>query len=246
MVISYARLMGMQSKIRELSVFLPAYNEEGNIRNVVENVEKVLTKIAKNWEIIIVNDGSTDKTERIVKKISKLDKRIRVITHKKNLGYGATLSDGFYNSKYSWIAFIDSDGQFDFAEINKFIEKQNETKADLVIGYYKKRQVSYFKIITSRIWEFAVFMLFGLKVHDIDCGFKLIKKEVIDKIPKLESQRGAFISSELLIKARKKGFKFAEVPVTHYPRTKGVGTGRNINVIIKSFADLFRLWKKLR
>jgi hypothetical protein len=89
-------------------------------------------------------------------------------------------------------------------------------------------------------------VLFGLKVHDIDCGFKLISKKVIEKILPLESERGAFISSEILIKAKKWGFKFAEIPVTHFPRTKGVGTGRNLNVIIKSFVDLFRLWKKLK
>jgi hypothetical protein len=126
-----------------------------------------------------------------------------------------------------------------------FLEKQKETGADLVIGYYKKRQVSTFKILTSKIWELSVYFLFGLKVHDIDCGFKLVSKKVIDKIPHLVSERGAFISSELLIKAKNSGFKIAEVSVTHYPRLKGVGTGRNLNVIIKSFVDLFKLWKKL-
>ena len=89
-------------------------------------------------------------------------------------------------------------------------------------------------------------ILFGLKVHDIDCGFKLISKKVVDSIPHLKSERGAFVSSELLIKAKKKGFKIIEVPVTHYPRTKGEGTGRNINVIIQSFKDLFNLWIKLK
>jgi glycosyltransferase involved in cell wall biosynthesis len=173
------------------------------------------------------------------------NKRIRVITHPSNQGYGATIKSGLYASKYPWIAFIDSDGQFNFAEITDFIKKQEETGADLVIGYYKKRQVSVFKIVTSKLWELTVFVLFGLKVRDIDCGFKLISKEVIDNIPLLESQRGAFISSELLVKAKRSGFKIVEVPVTHYPRLKGVGTGRNLNVIIKSFIDLLRLWKKL-
>ncbi len=233
-------------KIKELSVFLPTYNEEGIISKVVLNTKDILQKMTEKWELIIVNDGSSDSTQKIAIDLSKSDPRIKVISHETNLGYGATLADGFYNSKYNWIAFTDSDGQFDFSEINKFFEKQEEAGADLVIGYYKKRRVSKFKILTSRLWELAVFILFGLKVHDIDCGFKLIRKEVIDKIPKLESQRGAFISSELLIKAKKKGFRFAEVPVTHYPRTKGAGTGRNINVIIKSFIDLFRLWRKLK
>ena len=104
-----------------------------------------------------------------------------------NRGYGASLKSGFYNAKYSWIAFIDADGQFDFSEIMNFLKKQEDTGADLVIGYYKKRKVSFFKIVTSKAWEFLVYLLFGLKIKDIDCGFKLISRKVVEKIPKLES-----------------------------------------------------------
>ena len=236
----------MDSKIKELSVFLPTYNESENLPKVVENVVQSASKYAKDWELIIVNDGSKDNTQEIAESYSKKDDRIKVITHKVNLGYGASLKTGLYNSKYSWIAFIDSDGQFDFGEVGNFVKKQEETNADLVIGYYKKRKVSFVKKITSKAWEAVVFIFFGLKVRDIDCGFKLISKKVVEGISKLESERGAFISSELLIKAKKKGFKIVEIPVTHYPRTKGVGTGRNINVIIKSFIDLFELWRKLK
>lgn len=236
----------MSKLIKDLSVFFPSYNEEGQIKNTVLKAKKVLEQIADKWEILIVNDGSKDKTLSIAQDLSKNDKRIRVINHKVNRGYGASFKSGFYNSKYDWITFTDADGQFDFAEIAKFIKKQRETNADLVIGYYKKRQVSKTKIITSRIWEILVFLFFGLKVHDIDCGFKLVSKKVISKINDLESERGAFISSEFLIKAKKNGFKIVEIPVTHYPRTTGIGTGRDLKVIINSFKDLFRLWRKLR
>ena len=236
----------MAKIIDQISVFLPAYNEEQNIKTVTLSVQNVLETIADKWEIIIVNDGSTDSTYQSAIGLVKSDKRIRLISHKENRGYGASLKSGFYNARFNWIAFIDSDGQFDFSEITKFIEKQKETGADMVIGYYRRRKVSAFKILTSKIWELAVFVLFGLRIRDIDCGFKLISKKIIDTIPHLESERGAFISSELLIKAKKKGFKIEEVPITHYPRTKGVGTGRNLNVIIKSFSDLFKLWKKLK
>lgn len=236
----------MADKIKEISVFLPTFNEHGNLPSVVAKTKKVLTEVAKLWEIIIVNDGSTDGTKEVAQSLAKSDSRIKVINHDKNKGYGSSLRSGFYGAKYEWIAFIDSDGQFDFSEISRFIQSQKETSADLVIGYYKKRRVSAFKIVTSRMWEFAVWLLFGLKVKDIDCGFKFISKKVIDTIPKLESERGAFISSELLIKSRSKGFKIAEVAVTHYPRTKGSGTGRNLNVILKSFLDLLRLYKNLK
>ena len=236
----------MAKIIDELSVFLPVYNEEANIKSVVLAVREVLQDVAGDWELIIVDDGSTDGSANLIRELTKSDPRIRAVTHEVNEGYGASIASGLYESKYPWISFIDSDGQFDFAEITSFFKRQQETNADLVIGYYKKRQVSAFKIITSRLWELSVFALFGLKVKDIDCGFKLISKKVIDAIPHLESKRGAFVSSELLIKSKKAGFQIAQVPVTHYPRTKGAGTGRNLNVIIKSFADLFRLWRKLR
>jgi glycosyltransferase involved in cell wall biosynthesis len=232
--------------IDKLSVFLPAFNEETTIESVALTVRGILQDIADGWELIIVNDGSVDATGKIVSWLERKDRRIRAINHKTNEGYGASLKSGFYASKYPWIAFMDSDGQFDFAEIPNFIKKQKETGADLVIGYYRKRRVGAFKIFTSKMWELAVFLLFGLKVRDVDCGFKFISKKVIDEIPKLESERGAFISSELLIKAKKRGFKIVEIPVTHYPRKAGGGTGRNLNVILRSFTDLFKLWRYLK
>lgn len=231
--------------VESLSVFFPAYNEEGNLEDTVLKAKKVLLDVAEKWEIIIVNDGSKDKTGEIADSLAKKDKRIRVIHHNPNRGYGAAFKSGLYAAKYPWISFTDSDGQFDFAEIKNFIATQKETGADAVIGYYKKRQVSKMKILTSKLWEYVVFMLFGLKVTDIDCGFKFISKKIPDSVDKLESERGAFISSEFLIKAKKKGFKIVEIPVTHYPRVKGQGTGRDLRVIIKSFEDLLRLWKKL-
>lgn len=235
----------MAAPIDKLSVFFPAYNEEGNIKNTVIKARDVLEKVAKDWEIIVVNDGSKDKTEEVVQELAKSDKRIRIITHNPNRGYGGAFKTGFTSAKYPWITFTDADGQFDFSEITDFIEKQKATNANIVIGYYKKRQVSKFKILTSKLWEYVVFFMFGLKVRDIDCGFKFVSKKVIDRVFPLESERGAFISSEFLIKAKRKGFKIVEIPITHYPRTRGKGTGRDLKVIIQSFVDLFRLWLKL-
>lgn len=237
----------MNSKvIKELSVFFPCYNEEKNIKNTVEKAITVLKKIADKWEIIIVNDGSKDKTKEIALVLQKeYPDNIKVITHNPNRGYGAAFKSGFYNAKYEWIAFTDADGQFDFGEITNFIDKQKKTKADLVIGYYLDRKVSKSIILTSKIWEIIVSLFFGLKVKDIDCGFKFVSKKVIDTIPKLEAERGAFISSEFLIKAKKAGFKIIEIGVHHFARTQGQATGRQLKVIIKSFADLFKLWFKI-
>jgi glycosyltransferase involved in cell wall biosynthesis len=232
-------------KIDKLSVFFPCYNEAENIETTVKDAKKVLIKTAKTWEILLINDGSKDGTLKIANKLAQRDKRIRVINHKANQGYGAAIKSGLFRAKYPWIAFTDADGQFDLGEIEDFIAAQKKTKADIVIGYYKKRQVSQTVILTSKLWEYLVYILFGLKVRDIDCAFKMISKEVVDSLHKLESQRGAFISSEFLIKAKRKGFKITQIPITHFPRAGGSATGRNLNVIISSFVDLAKLRIKL-
>ena len=232
--------------IDELSVFFPCYNEEKNIKNTVSKAIPILQKTAAKWEIILINDGSKDSTGKVLEEIQReYPKQIKIITHNPNRGYGAALKSGLYNAQYQWITFTDSDGQFDFSEITDLIKKQQSSKADIVIGYYLSRQVSKTAILTSKIWELIVFILFGLRVTDIDCGFKLLNKKVVETIPKLEAERGAFISSEFLIKSKKAGFKIVEIGVHHYPRVEGKATGRNIKVILKSFSDLFRLWFKI-
>jgi glycosyltransferase involved in cell wall biosynthesis len=233
-------------QIDKLSVFLPAYNEEANLKKTVENVLKGLKENVKTWELIIVNDGSKDGTGKIADTLAKKDKRIKAIHHNPNQGYGPALISGLYACQYPWISFIDSDGQFDFSEIKNFLATQEKTNADLVIGFYKKRQVSFTRKLNTKIWQIIVWLMFGLNVKDIDCGFKLISKKVLGKIEKLQSKRGAFISSEFLIKVQKAGFKIVEIGVHHYPRKQGEGTGANLDVIIQSFVDLFTLWKKLK
>jgi glycosyltransferase involved in cell wall biosynthesis len=234
-------------KVPELSVFFPAYNEELNIKNTVTKAIRILPKVAEKWEIIVVDDGSKDKTGEIVRELIKKDKRIRLITHRANRGYGGAFKSGLYGAKYPWITFTDADGQFDFSEISRFLETQDKTKADLVIGYYLKRQVPFYRIWGSKLlWEPAVWLLFGLKVRDIDCGFKLISKKVPDTIPKLEAERGPFINSEFLIKAKQSGFKIVEIGVHHYPREAGSATGASLKVILSGFNDLFQLRKKIK
>ncbi len=231
----------------ELSVFFPAYNEEKNIAATVEKAISILPGVAKKWEIIVVDDGSKDKTEQIVKGLIKKypQYQLRLIKHQPNRGYGAALKSGFYNARYQWIAFTDSDGQFDFREIEKFIVRQRQTNADVVIGYYLKREVPFYRRWGSQFWQLAVWVLFGLRVRDIDCGFKLVKKEVVDRIPRLEAERGPFISSEFLIKAKRQGFKIVEVGVHHFPRRQGTATGSNWRVVLAGLKDLLRFWLKL-
>lgn len=232
--------------IKEISVFFPSYNEEKSLTATVEKAVAVLKISFERWEIVIVDDGSTDGTAAVAAALAQKYHEIRVVTHKRNRGYGAAFRSGITQCRFSWIAFTDADGQFNFSEISDFLKKQEETGADLVIGYYLRRAVPFYRKLNSFLWQLIIYLFFGLKVRDIDCGFKLFSKKVIEAIPSLESERGAFISTEFLVKAKKAGFKLVELGVTHYPRRAGQATGAQLNVIIKSFLDLFRLWLKLR
>ena len=229
-----------------VSVVIPAYNEQDNVAKCLTSVSSVIKKLKLDAEVIVVDDGSTDQTGEIARKFIKKIPNLKIVTNHPNRGYGAAFKSGFYNASLPWIAFIDADGQFDFSEISHFLETQKNTDADLVIGYYLGRKVSALRKLNSFLWQVVVFILFGLRVKDIDCGFKLVSKKVIDTIPRLESERGAFISSEFLIKVRKSGFKIVQIGVNHYPRKQGEATGAKLNVIIRSFLDLFSLWTKLR
>ena len=232
------------AKLSELSVFFPAYNEEANIAKTVKEAAKILPQVASKYEIIIIDDGSRDKTGEIADQLAKGNEFIRVIHHHPNQGYGASLKSGFYNSRYLWIACTDSDGQFDFSEITNFLKMSGEV--DLVVGFRLNRQDPFPRKLFGWGWTKLANILLGISVKDVDCGFKLVKKKVIEQIPKLESSRGGMISPELLAKAKKEGFKIAEVGVHHYPRKIGQQSGADLKVIINSFADLIKLWWKIR
>lgn len=236
----------MPTQVPELSLFLPCYNEGQNLQSTIDKTLPILKKIAKKWELIIVDDGSKDNTNAIAKSIQKTyPKNIKIVTHHPNRGYGAAFKSGFYTAKYQWITFIDADGQFDFKDIYKLFEAQQKTKSMVIIGYYLGRKVPIYRIMGTKVWQLAVQILFGLKVRDIDCGFKLVSKKVIESIPKLQAERGPFISSEFLIKAKKDGFKIEQVGVHHFARNAGTATGSKFNVVISGFKDLFKLWFSL-
>ena len=215
----------------QLSVFLPAFNEEENIKKTLTGVDLVCRKIASVYEVLVINDGSSDKTADIVKGMMKSNKNLRLLTHSKNKGYGAAIKSGLYAVRYNWVVQMDSDGQFDFAQITRFLKKMNE--ADLVIGYRIKRTDSPYRRFMARMLWLADYIMFGLKVKDVDCGFKLFKKEVIKNIPKLKTE-SAITVTEFLVRARSKGYKISEVGVDHFSRKKGEQTGGKPSVVIKA------------
>lgn len=230
--------------VNSLSVFFPAYNEAGNIARTVEDADQVLKSLPlKSYEILVINDGSKDNTAEIVEKIAQKNIHIRLLNHPSNRGYGGALKTGFNESKYSWVAFADSDGQFDFKEIKKMLAESD--KADLILGYRLNRADPLLRSVTTFGWKTIARLLLGLSTKDYSCGFKLIKKEAYNTVLPLVGEEKV-TQIEMLVKAKRLGYKFAEVGVHHYPRRFGQQTGANLQVVFKSVVDLFRLWWKLR
>ena len=226
-------------RLDELSVFFPFWNEEANVLEVVNRALPVVKKISEKWEILLIDDGSTDKTKEICRKIAKENPNIKAISYSPNRGYGGALKEGFENSKYKYIAFTDGDRQFDFSEITKFVDKLDQN--DIVIGYRQKRRdnlVRHILMNMLRIWDL---LFFNFHFKDIDCGFKLFKKSAIEKIYPLRSE-GAMITTEILAKAKGNRLAIAEVPVSHFPREFGEQNGANISVIVRAVLESFILW----
>lgn len=229
-------------KAPSLSVFFPEYNEEANVENMVRAAQTVIPQVAETWEIIPVNDGSKDKTGEIIDRLAQEDPHVKPVHHEKNKGYGGAVISGFKASKMDLVFFTDGDLQFDLKEITLLMDRLNE--GDLILGYRKNRRDAWHRKLNAFLWGSLVKFLFGFKVRDVDCAFKLIKRGVLNKVEL--SAGGAMISTELLARAHKAGFKFVEVGVTHLPRTAGTQTGAKLSVILKAFRELFKLYAKIK
>jgi glycosyltransferase involved in cell wall biosynthesis len=230
------------SKVSSLSVFFPCYNEEANVENMVRKAQQILPELAEKWEIIPVNDGSKDKSREIIDRLAQEDSNVRPVHHEKNQGYGGAVVSGYNAAKYDLVFFTDGDLQFDLREITLLIEKLDE--GDLIIGFRKNRRDPLHRKLNAYLWGSLVKTLFGFKVKDVDCAFKLIKRRVIDKVQL--SAGGAMVSTELLARSNRAGFRFVEVGVTHYPRVAGTQTGANLKVILRAFRELFKLYGKIK
>lgn len=233
---------------KSISVFLPALNEQENIKPCVLAVKKYLQTRFRDFEIIVIANGSTDKTEKIVSELNKKDKRIKIVNEKIK-GYGAALRSGFTHASKELIFYTDADLQFSINDLDKLLPLLD--RYAIVSGYRIKRQDPLMRIIAANVYNFLIRLLFHLNVRDIDCAFKLYKKEVF-KHMKLRANTG-LTDAEVLIKAKKRGFRIGQVGVNHYPRVKGqtIYAGGNIalirpKVVLDILREIKMLWKELR
>jgi len=225
-----------------ISVFFPCYNEQENVGPTTEKVLNVLEKLKADFEVIIIDDGSSDGTGKIAADIADRDDRVKVVRHRRNLGYGAALQSGFEAATKELVFYTDGDGQFDISEMPPLLELM--AQYDIVSGYRLDRKDSAMRKINGWCWTKLVCLLFGLKIRDIDCAFKLYKREIFDNIEL--SSTGALIDAEILARAARKGYRITQKGVHHYRRTAGEQNGANLRVILRAFKELFVLQGRIR
>ena len=241
-IICYTYLqMSIPLEKPNLSVIMPAYNEAGNVEIVISKAISYLDNFAEHYEIIMINDGSTDDTGKIIKRLAESNPKIHPIHHPQNQGYGAAVRSGFREARMDYIFLTDADGQFDFQELTEVFP--HLTESDFIIGYRLTRQDAYYRKINTYLWNVLCRIIFRTRVKDIDCAFKLFKRQILDSI-ELKAN-GAMVSTELLIKARKAGFKIVEMGVHHYPRLTGKASGANPRVVYRAFKEIIQLYPEL-
>jgi glycosyltransferase involved in cell wall biosynthesis len=224
-----------------VSIFFPAYNEEANIHDTVERTVQVIedSPYIREGEIIIVNDGSTDGTEHTARALAAKYPMVRLISHPTNQGYGASLRTGIEAARMDYVFFTDADLQFDIVELQNLLV--HLPSYDAVIGYRAPRRDPFMRLLNARVWNFLNRIFFGLRVRDIDCAFKIFRRELVQELA-LES-RGAMLSAELLIRLSRNAVPIKEIPVTHLPRTRGAATGAKPAVILRALAEMLRLYR---
>ncbi|GCE27356.1 hypothetical protein KDA_28400 [Dictyobacter alpinus] len=228
---------------QSLAVVLPAYNEEAVIEKTVSLATLALQKWTNDFEIVVVNDGSQDRTRQIVEQLIISEPRIRLINHPVNKGYGAALATGFHAVSKDLVFFMDSDGQFDIDDLERFFPLIENY--DAVLGYRNPRHDPWIRKLNAWGWKQLVRLAFGIQVRDIDCAFKLYRADFFQSL-NLET-RGAMINTEILYKLKRDGRTYTEVGVKHLPREEGQATGAKPQVIIRAFKELFiyaRKWRK--
>ncbi len=225
-----------------MSVFFPCYNEEKNVPLMVRQAAEFLPSVADEYEMIVVNDGSTDRTAQVTQALQEVHPQLKLVSHENNLGYGASLRTGFDNSRYDWIFYTDGDAQFDLSELEKFIPYTE--RYQVILGYREKRAEGLPRVVNAKLFKLYIDILFRLGVRDIDCAFKLMKADLIHSLDLFSD--GAFISAEYLYKLKKKGVEFKQLPVKHLPRKHGQPTGSRPDVIIKALLDALKLYLKMK
>jgi len=222
-----------------LSIFFPAYNDSGTIASLVITALRTARELTPDHEVIVVNDGSADKTAEILDELARTYPQVRVVHHETNRGYGGALRSGFASATRDLIFYTDGDAQYDPAEM-EVLWKRFDESVDLVNGYKISRSDPMHRIVIGRVYHHTVKILFGLTVRDVDCDFRMMRRSIFEKVH-LEKNSGV-ICLEMMKKITDAGFRIAEVPVHHYHRAYGRSQFFNFRRLFRTAIDVFKLW----
>lgn len=228
---------------RSLSIFFPAYNDAESIASLVQSADRTAHLLTDDYEIIVIDDGSSDDTPRVLRRLTEEFPRLRVVTHGANQGYGGALRSGFLAANRELVFYTDGDGQYDPGELTE-LWRALSPDVDVAQGYKIARSDPLHRVVIGRIYARTVGFLFRLPIRDVDCDFRLIRKEVLGKLV-LSASSGA-ICVELVSKAARAGGRFVEVPVHHYPRRHGRSFAFRPRQIVAMLQELTRLWREVR
>jgi glycosyltransferase involved in cell wall biosynthesis len=229
------------SRLPGLTVVLPCFNEAPNVAQAIHEATWAAVWNADEYQIIVVDDGSTDGTAQIAADVARSVPHVRIVQHDQNRGYGAALVSGLRAARMPWVLLTDSDLQFDLDQLSDFVPLTGE--ADLVVGWRLDRQDPLHRRVNAAAWNWLVRHAFDLQVRDVDCAFKLMRREVLEDVALTSS--GAMISTELLVRAQANGARVRELAVEHRPRIAGEQSGANPRVVLRAFRELRRLRQEL-
>ncbi len=234
--------MSSPIRIPSISVILPSHNEDGNVERVVRSYLAELPRIADDYEVIVVDDGSRDRTGEIAERLAAEDSHVKVVRHPTNKGYGGAVISGIRAATKQYVLLCDGDGQFDPSDLERFTPFVPEY--DVVAGHRVRRADPLIRRINGKAWTILVRLLLGITISDIDCGFKLFKREKLEGMDL--RAHGAMISTELMARLAGRHAKVKEVDVTHLPRLTGEQSGANLKVVARAFKELIALYRELR
>ena len=224
------------AKLSSVSFFCPAYHDEKNLPILIPRVYEFLSDVAERFEILIVEDGSPDKTGEVADSLAARFREVRVIHHLRNLGYGAAIRDGFLNSQFEYVMYTDGDNQYDVCEFAQAIPLLAD--ADIVSGFVREKAADSRRKLQSSVFNTLVFVLFQFAIRDVNCSMKIYRRRVLESIT--IKSTSAFIDAEMLIRAYRAGFTIAQFPVTHFRRTEGLASGSKLGVIVPTIVDMLK------
>ncbi len=228
--------------IKSISVFFPAFNDEGSIASLVMNAHAVLSTLTDDYEVIVVNDGSTDATPAILDELARVLPNVKVVHHEHNQGYGGALRSGFSNARKDLIFYTDGDGQYDVRELAALHQLLSDG-VDIINGYKIERADDGQRKLLGAVYNGLAHLLFRIPIRDVDCDFRLLRRSAIEQI-ELVSSSGV-ICVELVYKLQRAGCIFAEVPVHHYPRAHGRSQFFTLRRVARTAYDFLSLWVQL-